>query len=198
MYVRRHDAIVELIVAAMLHGPFGFRYMRYDLGIASSHTSTLRDTIPRELFHPSQNMQGIGQPDIVLIEDYHEPYDRGNYTVTAESTLNRRDKYKITLLDVHCVSNETKSSVAIQRKEKKLDKTADILRQVDSGHTVHTIPITIGTRIPLIPADIERFQMILGIDKTQARKLYKDIWICNTRHLRDIHIAYYKEQFQKK
>jgi len=86
-------------------------------------------------------------------------------------------------------------NAATQQKEDKLNQTANILRGV--GHTVDTVPITIGTRIPLVPADIERFQMILGIDKSQARKLYKDIWICNTRHLRDIHVAYYKEQFQK-
>jgi hypothetical protein len=58
----------------------------------------------------------------------------GSVEITAGSTLNRDDKYKVTLLDVHCVSNETKISEATQQKEDKLNQTADILRGI--GHTV--------------------------------------------------------------
>jgi ribonuclease HI len=194
LYVQRHDAIVQLIVASMLHGTFGNMHITYDLGTTCSlGEATTRATIPHELFHGPQQ---VGQPDIVIIQDYHAPQDQGNYSVTAESRLNNTDKYMITLLDIHCVSDECKSDAAKARKAETLDKTATILRELPAGHNVEVIPITIGTRVPLVPSDIDTLQLQLGIGKEQMHKLFKDIWVCNAYFLRRIQTTYYKEQYR--
>ena len=119
----------------------------------------------------------MGQPDIVVIHDYHAPHERGNYTITAENTLNCDEKYHITLLDVHCVSDECAIDSARDRKVTKLHETAEILKQLPAGHNVDVVPITIGTRIPLVPADMNSLQVQLGISQEQTHKLYKDIWV---------------------
>ena len=138
----------------------------------------------------------MGRPDIVLIEDHHTP--RGDtHNINAQTDLNHTDKYKITLLDVHCVADECKIDAARKRKQDKLEETSKTLRELPPGHKVEAIPITIGTRIPLVPEDIQKLKLDLGISETQAHKLFKDIWVCNTYYLRRIHTLYYTEQFKR-
>jgi len=136
-------------------------------------------------------MQGVGQPDIVVIEDLNPSIDPGYAAFTAQDEVDRNKRYLVTLLDVHCVADECKSDTARKEKEAKLKITADAL---SPRHNVTTRPITIGTRVPLTTSDIYKLQEDLGISKEQAHKLYRDIWLTNTYYLQQIQSTYYKEQ----
>ena len=124
------------------------------------------------------------QPDIVITNNQNPRLP----DITLSDTLDAVTGYNITLLDVHVVANEERIRDAKQEKIDTLKPTTDAL---GTRHTLTTIAISMGSRIPLI----DQHELgVLDLDEKQFRKLQNKIWHNTLTDLHTIHTCYKKIQ----